>query len=126
MNIPFLALMRTKGQGFVAALAVIGLPMAVQAAEPGRGDVNQTWTLSTDDTELTLAVTDNTISIVSLRNPVQKWNWIPAPSRVPMPGVQTGKAGQAADLGVSRRGRRQEEWPSGDLAIHLRRIRRWN
>ena len=57
--------------------------------------MNQTWTLATDDTELTLAVTEHAISIVGLRNPLQKWNWTPSPSRVPMPGVQTGKAGQA-------------------------------
>jgi len=59
--------------------------------------VNQTWTLSTADTELTLAVAGNVISLLGLRNPMQKWNWLPAPSRAPMPSVQTGKAGQAAD-----------------------------
>ena len=52
---------------------------------------NTAWTLSTDDTELTLAVASNTISLTCLRNPAQKWNWIPTPSQVPMPGVQTGK-----------------------------------
>ena len=57
----------------------------------GHETKNTVWTLSTDDTELTLAVASNTISLTSLRNPAQKWNWIPTPSQVPMPGVQTGK-----------------------------------
>ncbi|MGO8750634.1 MAG: GH36 C-terminal domain-containing protein [Thermoguttaceae bacterium] len=87
--------MRTTLYAIVAALTLIGLPVTAQAAEPRSGDMNQTWTLTTDDTELTLAVTEHAISIVSLRNPMQKWNWTPSPSRVPMPGVQTGKAGQA-------------------------------
>jgi hypothetical protein len=52
-----------------------------------------TWTLSTDDTELTLKVskaTDNPITLLGLRNPKQKWNWTPNDSPVPMPGVQIG------------------------------------
>ncbi len=87
--------MKTDRQRFVAALVVIGLAVTVQAVAAGTGGVNRTWTLTTDDTELTLAVTDHTMSIVSLRNPMQKWNWTAAPSRVPMPAIQTGKAGQA-------------------------------
>ena len=59
--------MKTTTRGFVTGLAVIGVALTVQAAESGTGDVNRTWTLTTDDTELTLAVTDHTISIVSLR-----------------------------------------------------------
>ncbi len=52
-----------------------------------------TWKLSTNDTELTLNVSKDTnspITIVGLRNPKQKWNWTPSPSPVPMPGVQVG------------------------------------
>ena len=52
-----------------------------------------TWTLSTDDTELTLKVskaTDSPITLLGLRNPKQKWNWTPNSSPVPMPGVQIG------------------------------------
>lgn len=52
-----------------------------------------TWTLSTDDTELTLKVsgsTSNPITIVSLRSRKQKWNWTPNASPMPMPGVQIG------------------------------------
>ena len=52
-----------------------------------------TWTLSTDDTELTLKVskaTNNPITLLTLRNPKQKWNWTPNSSPVPMPGVQIG------------------------------------
>ena len=51
------------------------------------------WTLSTDDTELTLEVskgTNSAITLLSLRNPEQKWNWIPNSSPVPMPSVQIG------------------------------------
>ena len=112
--------MKTSMQGFVAALVVIGLAVTVQAVEPGTGGANRTWTLTTDDTELTLAVTDHTMSIVSLRNPAQKWNWTAVPSRVPMPGIPTEEGRPGSDLGVSRRDRRQEEWPSGNFAIHLR------
>jgi hypothetical protein len=68
--------MKTTVGRFVAALAIVGLAMTVQAAEPGTR-------------------TDHTIRFVSLRNPRQKWNWVTAPSPVPMPDVQTGKAGQA-------------------------------
>ena len=87
--------MKTTVQGFVAALAVVGLAAAVWAAEPAAGDANRTWTLTTDDTELTLAVKDHAICIVGLRNPMQKWNWTASPSRVPMPGIQTANAGRA-------------------------------
>ena len=69
-------------------LAVGLMANGTLAAEPAQG---QTWTLATDDTELTLAVASNTLSIVRLRNPAQNWNWTPAPSPVPMPGVQGQK-----------------------------------
>ena len=88
--------MKTSRQGFVVAMVIIGLAVTVPAVEPGTGGVKRTWTLTTDDTELTLALTDHTMSIVSLRNPVRKWNWTAVPSRVPMPEIQTRKAGQAA------------------------------
>jgi hypothetical protein len=82
--------------GCIAALTALSLALNVQGAEPPKvgSDMkskNTAWTLSTDDTELTLAVASNTISLTSLRNPEQKWNWIATPSQVPMPGVQTGK-----------------------------------
>ena len=82
--------------GCIAALTALSLALNAQGAEPPKAgsdmkSKNTAWTLSTDDTELTLAVASNTISLTSLRNPAQKWNWIPTPSQVPMPGVQTGK-----------------------------------
>jgi hypothetical protein len=85
--------MKTSIRAIVAA-AMIGSVMAVQATEPATKNVDRTWTLATDDTELTLAVTDHAISIVGLRNPLQKWEWAPAPSRLPLPGIGTGKTGQ--------------------------------
>ena len=71
-----------------SSLAWLSLVLSVSAAEPVTG---QTWTLATEDTELTLAVASNTLSIVRLRNPAQNWNWTPVPSPVPMPGVQGRK-----------------------------------
>ena len=71
----------------LAGLAGLGLAMCVQAAEPAR---DATWTLSTDDTLLTITAARGTIDLISLCNPVQKWNWVGAPSPVPMPGIQAG------------------------------------
>jgi hypothetical protein len=85
--------MKTSIRAVVAA-AMIGSVTAVPATEPATRNVDRTWTLATDDTELTLAVTDHAISIVGLHNPLQKWDWVPAPSRVPLPDIGTGKAGQ--------------------------------
>ena len=68
----------------VAVLIALGLALGARAAEPAAG---KAWTLTTEDTELTLTVTGNTLSIVKLRNPAQGWNWTPAPSPVPLPGV---------------------------------------
>jgi hypothetical protein len=48
------------------------------------------WSLSTDDTRLDLAVEGDAIRIIGLRNPKEKWNWIIAPSSVPLPGVDAG------------------------------------
>ncbi|MEI6150619.1 MAG: hypothetical protein WCS01_16095, partial [bacterium] len=70
------------------SVACMSLVLSVSAAEPA---TSQTWTLATDDTQLTLVVASNTISIVKLRHPAQNWNWTPAPSPVPMPGVQGRK-----------------------------------
>ena len=58
--------MKTSIRAVIAA-AMIGSVMAVQATEPATKNVDRTWTLATDDTELTLAVTDHAISIVGLR-----------------------------------------------------------
>ena len=81
---------------WIALFAALGLAMNVGAAEPPTHVSTATlrdtvWTLATDDTELTLTVEKNAIRLIGLRNPEEKWNWIPAPSPAPMPGVQTGK-----------------------------------
>ena len=75
--------MRSVGCGTVMAL--LGVVLFAASAS------GQTWTLATEDTELTLAVASNTLSIVRLHNPAQSWNWTPAPSAVPMPVVQGRK-----------------------------------
>ncbi|MDD5704794.1 MAG: GH36 C-terminal domain-containing protein [Kiritimatiellae bacterium] len=48
------------------------------------------WTLTTEDTELTITVESNTLNVTRLLNPARKWNWAPAPSPVPLP-VMPGK-----------------------------------
>jgi len=77
-------------------MTVLSLLLNVLAAEPAGGTTvsapkNATWVLVTDDTELTLAVADNAITVTGLRNPQQKWNWVPAPSAVPMPAIAAAK-----------------------------------
>ena len=62
----------------MAAATLTGI--AVSAAEDD-------WTLKTDDTHLELTVRDNKPFITVLKNPAQGWNWTPAPSPVPLPGV---------------------------------------
>ncbi len=44
------------------------------------------WTLATDDTSLTISVTNNKLYLTDLKNPAQKWNWVPVASEVPLPG----------------------------------------
>ena len=88
--------MKTNILAFVAELIAIGLAASDWAVEPAATGANRTWTLATDDTELTLAVTDHAMSVVGLRNPAKRWNWTAAPSRVPMPAIKTAKAGPAA------------------------------
>lgn len=44
------------------------------------------WTLTTDDTEMIVSLSNNKIVISSLKNPAQNWNWVPVPSEVPLPG----------------------------------------
>ncbi len=51
------------------------------------------WTLSTDDTCLTVSVSNNKIHVDALENPAQNWNWTPAPSEVPLPGKNSIKIG---------------------------------
>ena len=81
MKRPCSRLQRLLPCSFLASLFL--LSPATKALESS----NRTWTLATEDTELTLTVSNNAISIVGLRNPEQKWNWIAAPMPVPMPAV---------------------------------------
>jgi hypothetical protein len=101
--------------GCIAALTALSLAVNAQGAELPKGSShlkskNTAWTLSTDDTELTLAVASNTISLTSLRNPAQKWNWLPASSQVPMPGAQTGKNCQTLNWEFREA---SEDWTNG-------------
>ena len=84
--------MDTMKQVFVAALAGFGLAMRIGAATPSQ---ETTWTLSTEDTELTVTVAGGTASLTRLRNPAQQWNWIAAPSRLPLPSIRRGDKPQA-------------------------------
>ncbi|MGO8700969.1 MAG: GH36 C-terminal domain-containing protein [Limisphaerales bacterium] len=72
----------------------------VQAAEPPNpvlaDDAKARWTLSTDDTSLTISVSGNKLYIDALENPSQDWNWVPVASEVPLPGqnsIRTVEAG---------------------------------
>ena len=69
----------------LATLCLSGAVGGFAADAPSAG---KTWTLATEDTELTLAVASNTLSIIKLRNPAQNWNWTPDPAPVPMPALQ--------------------------------------
>ncbi|MBI5834746.1 MAG: hypothetical protein HZB16_20795 [Armatimonadetes bacterium] len=71
--------MNALASALLAALAV-----AAQAAPQPT-----TWTLATADTELTLGLRDAALTVTSLRHPGQRWNWLAAPTRVPLPAVGT-------------------------------------
>jgi hypothetical protein len=73
---PYAAFLTTVAT--MAASTFTGI--AVSAAE-------NAWTLKTDDTHLELGVRENRLLITVLKNPAQGWNWMPAPSPVPLPGV---------------------------------------
>ncbi|HEY3322538.1 MAG TPA: GH36 C-terminal domain-containing protein [Planctomycetota bacterium] len=82
--------MRAKIIDFVVLIALIWA-VNVPAAESAKdaAPAEKVWKLTTEDTYLELAIRDGKAMITALRNPAQAWNWIPAPSPVPMPGVQT-------------------------------------
>ena len=77
--------MNTIKQRSIATCAGLALAMTIHAAEPPK---TTTWTLATEDTELTVTVAGGTARITRLRNPVQKWNWVATPSPSPMPGIR--------------------------------------
>ncbi len=74
-----------KQHDAIAALIAFGLALTTSASEAPKEDMNmksesRTWTLATEDTEMTLTTTSNTLSIARLLNPAQNWNWTPAPA----------------------------------------------
>ena len=78
------------------ASAAFGLAVNASAAETEKDTMNmnskqRSWTLATEDTELILTVAGNALSLVSLRNPAQNWNWTPTPSSVTLPNLQGKK-----------------------------------
>jgi hypothetical protein len=87
----------------LGSLMVLSLASVAPAVEPSPGmqsgnqrQATSQWTLSTDDTEAIVSVSDNKIFMNSLKNPVQNWNWLPVPSEVPLPGknsITTGGTG---------------------------------
>lgn len=50
------------------------------------------WELRTDDTILDLAVANNQVYIVALKNPSENWNWVPAPTSMPLIASVSGMA----------------------------------
>ena len=76
---------------FVAALAIIVAALVVQAAEPATKNVDQTWTLATEDTELTLAVTGHAISIVSFATPCRNGTGLLRHPACPCPTSRPGR-----------------------------------
>ena len=71
----------------------VSLVSGVRAAEPPAGvrpgdhrSGRSQWTLSTEDTELRVSVSDDNIVVSSLKNPAQNWNWVSVPCEVPLPG----------------------------------------
>ena len=79
------------------------------------------WTLSTDDTCIELAVSDDTIRVETFKNQAQGWNWTPAPSEVPLPGkssVRAGSHGLYSPLEISRGHRRSFRRLHVDAAVH--------
>ncbi len=85
-----------KQHDAIAALVAFGLALTTSASEAPKEDMNmksenRTWTLATKDTEMTLTMASNTLSLARLLNPAQNWNWTPAPAPVPLPSVQGKK-----------------------------------
>ncbi|MEI8123063.1 MAG: hypothetical protein WCI20_13580, partial [bacterium] len=58
-------------------------PKVTPSNDPNVSSATQ-WTLTTDDTHLNLSVANHRISIDSLKNPKQNWNWTPVASEVPL------------------------------------------
>ena len=91
-------MMGTKHE-FIAALLILNLALNASAADTKVDSTatskDKTWTLSTADTELTLAAESHGINLIRFRNPGQNWNWVPVASCVPLPGIQVGNKYQA-------------------------------
>ncbi len=73
-----------------ALIAMSLIPgQAAETPPPASLVKEQAWTLATQDTSLSLAVAGDRIMIVGLTNPALGWNWVPAPSVVPLPCLKT-------------------------------------
>ncbi len=76
--------------GFITILA------ATLSAQPGTDNGSHRWKLNTEDTVLQLIVHNDAILITSLKAKGDNWNWIKAPSSVPLPTLAgaTGNYGK--------------------------------
>ncbi len=86
--------------GCIATLAALAWASSGRAAEPsihsaGAEPNGRSWTLATEDTEVTVTATEHGIGLVGLRNPCRAWNWIAAPCPVPMPSLDGAHKGGA-------------------------------
>lgn len=91
---------RTRGSFLkraAAGLAVLAMTAAsaILAGVEGKEAANvpdKTWTLSTEDTRLTVIIENDRALITSLKNPRQGWDWIAKSNSVivPLPSVASG------------------------------------
>ena len=80
----------------VASLAVVMGTTVNLTGEDAVMNPATRWSLATDDTMLNMQVQSSRLFITSLRNAVQKWEWVPVASEVPLPGRNSVRAGAAA------------------------------
>ena len=82
------------------ACALIGLAAgfatAAHAYEPPVPRSPHQWTLSTEDTALTIEAVPNAIRILALRSRSDRWNWVKTPASVPLPTLEVD--GKRTDL----------------------------
>ena len=85
----------TRGLWSAVGVAVCGIAggcmPTVQSgtvATPAAAGEVHVWTLATADTAVTIGRSGDDLRLLALRNPAQQWNWVAAPSSVPMPELQ--------------------------------------
>ena len=79
--------------GAVLGIACALLPLAALQAAPASSD----WTLSTQDTELSIGIRDGTDAIVELHTRGKPWEWVQAPIKQSLPDV-VGQGGAVIHL----------------------------